>query len=132
MASIVDVYDAMTSIRIYHHGIEPAEALQQLYQLGPKGFDEELVERFIQAIGIYPVGSLVRLESNRLAVVMQQNQGGLLHPIVRVVYDLGQDRPVPPFDLDLSRPGQPGDTVLSHEDPAAWNLDADLYLNLEP
>ena len=95
----------------------------------PGGFDADLVEHFIQAIGIYPVGSLVRLESNRLAVVMEQNQGGLLRPVVRVVYDLNHGQPLAPFDLDLSGAG--GETVLGHEEPAAWNLDPRAFLTLE-
>jgi putative nucleotidyltransferase with HDIG domain len=128
MATIVDAYDAMTSIRVYTSGIEPAEALQRIYQLSPEGFDVELVEHFIQAIGIYPVGSLVRLESNRLAVVMEQNRGGLLRPIVRVVYDIGRDLALPPYDLDLSLPEHAGDGVLSHEEPDAWNLDPSAFL----
>jgi putative nucleotidyltransferase with HDIG domain len=129
MATIVDVYDALTSMRIYHHGIEPADALQMLYQGNPGGFDADLVEHFIQAIGIYPVGSLVRLESNRLAVVLEQNQGGLLRPVVRVVYDINHGRPLAPFDLDLS--GADGDAVLGHEEPAVWNLDPHAFLTLE-
>ncbi len=129
MATIVDVYDAMTSIRIYHPGVEPADALQQLYQGNPGGFDEDLVEHFIQAIGIYPVGSLVRLESNRLAVVLEQNQGGLLRPVVRVVYDISHGQPLAPFDLDLS--GADSDSVLGHEEPALWDLDPHAVLTLQ-
>ena len=127
MAAIVDVYDAITSNRIYHKGMEPPAALTKLFEWSEQHFDPELVQHFIQAIGIYPVGSLVRLESNRLAVVMEQNQGGLLHPVVRVVYDIGGDRAVTPFDLDLSGQGA-GDGVLSHEEPAAWNLDPASFL----
>jgi len=130
MATIVDVYDAMTAMRIYHRGIEPAAALKRLYQADPGCFDADMVQHFIQAIGIYPVGSLVRLESNRLAVVMEQNQGGLLHPVVRVVYDIAGDRPLAPFDLDLSAAAA-GDGVIGHEEPGPWNLDPDAVLNLE-
>ena len=119
MATIVDVYDAMTSIRIYQGGIEPAEALRRLYLESPAGLDGDLVQHFIQAIGIYPVGSLVRLESGRLAVVLQQNQGGPLHPVVRVLYDIRHAMTLPPFDLDLAGGG---DGVAGHEEPAAWNL----------
>jgi putative nucleotidyltransferase with HDIG domain len=123
MAAIVDVYDAITAIRIYHHGIEPAAGLQHLYEWSAGKFDEELVQRFIQAIGIYPVGSLVRLESNRLAVVLDQNRKGLLRPRVRVVYDIGQDRALAPFDLDLADPQHADDGIFGHEEPRAWRLD---------
>jgi HD-GYP domain-containing protein (c-di-GMP phosphodiesterase class II) len=131
MAAIVDVYDAVTSKRIYHHHLEPAVALRRLYERSPRYFDQDLVQQFIQAIGIYPVGSLVRLESNRLAVVMEQNQGGLLNPKVRVVYDLTRGTALSPFDLDLSRPEAAGEDIVSHEEPAAWNLDTDACLNQE-
>ena len=85
--------------------------------------DEELVQRFIQAIGIYPVGSLVRLESHRLAVVLDQNRRGLLRPRVRVVYDIAQDRALAPFDLDLADPQHAQDGISGHEEPRAWPLD---------
>ena len=122
-AAIVDVYDAITAIRIYHHGIEPAAGLQHLYEWSAGKFDEELVQRFIQAIGIYPVGSLVRLESHRLAVVLDQNRRGLLRPRVRVVYDIAQDRALAPFDLDLADPQHAQDGISGHEEPRAWPLD---------
>ena len=131
MASIVDVYDALTSIRVYHKSIEPAEALRHLYQWSPDFFDEELVQHFIQAIGIYPVGSLVRLASGRLAVVIDQNEGGPLRPMVRVVYDLSRNRAMAPVDVDLSQVDPDGDGIITHEDPKAWNLDPDYFLNLE-
>ena len=120
MATIVDVYDAMTAQRIYHQGMEPAEALQRLYQGYPGCFDEDLVQHFIQALGIYPVGSLVRLESNRLAVVVGQNRSGMLHPVVRVFHDIASGQDLPPFDLDLSGAD---DAVRGHENPADWKLD---------
>jgi putative nucleotidyltransferase with HDIG domain len=123
MAAIADVYDAVTSNRIYHRFLEPAAALRWLYQRSPKEYDQDLVQQFIQAIGIYPVGSLVRLESERLAVVVDQNEGGLLRPKVRVLHDLGRDQALDPYELDLSRPEAQGDGILSHEEPSHWNLD---------
>jgi putative nucleotidyltransferase with HDIG domain len=131
MASIVDVYDATTSNRIYHQFLEPAPALRRLFERAPREFDLDLVQQFIQAIGIYPAGSLVRLKSDRLAVVVEQTPGRLLWPKVRVVYDLARDQGVPPFDLDLA-PYEGGDeAILGYEDPVAWSLDPNAYLNLE-
>ena len=131
MAAIADVYDAVTSNRIYHRFLEPAAALRWLYRRSPKDFDPDLVQHYIQAIGIYPVGSLVRLESNRLAVVVEQNEGGLLYPKVRVVQDLAQGQALDPFDLDLSRPEARPDGILGSEEPAHWGVDTDYVLNLE-
>jgi len=131
MASIVDVYDAITSNRIYHRGMEPAVALQKIFEWSEHHFDPELAQKFIQAIGIYPVGSLVRLESQRLGVVVDQGSRGLLYPIVRIVYDIKRRRPLPPKDLDLSKPEHGGDHIVGHEAPSAWNLDPFSFLTLE-
>jgi putative nucleotidyltransferase with HDIG domain len=131
MAAIVDVYDAITSNRVYHRGMEPPAALRKLFEWSNHHFDEELVQHFIQAIGIYPVGSLVKLKSRRLAVIIEQGSEGLLYPIVRVVFDLGQNRKVAPFDLDLSRPESAGESIVSNEDPGDWKINPFEYLGLE-
>ena len=131
MAAIVDVYDAITSNRVYHKGMEPAEALQKLFEWSNHHFDEELVQHFIQAIGIYPVGSLVRLDSNRLAVVVEQSGGGLLYPVVRLVYDIKHHTKLHPVDEDLSKPESGGDRIQGSESPETWKIDPFSYLNLD-
>lgn len=131
MAAIVDVYDAITSNRCYHRGMEPAVALQKIFEWSEHHFDPELAQQFIQAVGIYPVGSLVRLESQRLAVVVDQGEGGLLYPVVRVVYDAKRRQAITPKDLDLSRPEHGGDHIVGHEVPGDWNLDPFAFLTLD-
>ena len=123
MAAICDVYDALTSNRVYHPRMEPPAALARLFEWSDHHFDPELVQQFIQAIGIYPVGSLVRLDSRRLAVVVDQGEKGLLFPLVRVVYDLRKERRIEPFDLDLADPGPGGDHIAGTEEPDAWGID---------
>jgi HD-GYP domain-containing protein (c-di-GMP phosphodiesterase class II) len=130
MAAIVDVYDALTSNRIYHKGMEPPAALRKLFEWSGAHLDEALVQHFIQAIGIYPVGSLVRLDSNRLAVVMEQSAGSLLSPQVRVVYDVARGRRIDPQDLDLSLPESGGDAIASNEDPESWGIQPFEFLTL--
>ncbi len=128
MAAIVDVYDAITSNRIYHKGMEPPAALTKLFEWSEQHFDPEMVQHFIQAIGIYPVGSLVQLDSRRLAVVMEQSTQGLLFPVVRVVFDLQRGRAIPPKDLDLSSPASGGDAIVRNVDPDEWGLKPFEYL----
>jgi HD-GYP domain-containing protein (c-di-GMP phosphodiesterase class II) len=73
MGAVTDVYDAITSNRPYKAGWDPAESLAKMASW--KGhFDEEVLKAFIKSLGIYPTGSLVRLSSGRLAVVVEQNQ----------------------------------------------------------
>jgi putative nucleotidyltransferase with HDIG domain len=131
MAAIVDVYDALTSNRVYHKGMEPPAALTKLFEWSDHHFDPELVQHFIQAIGIYPVGSLVRLASNRLAVVMEQGAQGLLFPKVRVIYDIQRGRKLAPLDIDLSLPESAGDTIIKNEEPEDWAINPYEYLTLE-
>jgi len=131
MAAVVDVYDAITSNRVYHRGMEPALALKKLFEWSEYHFDPELVQHFIQAIGIYPVGSLVRLDSQRLGVVVEQGEKGLLFPIVRVVYDAKRRKKIDPIDIDLSHPQESDDHILNNEQPEDWGINPFDYLTLD-
>lgn len=132
MASIVDVYDALTSERVYHHGIEPTAALRKILEWSEYHFDSQLVHQFIRAIGIYPVGTLVLLESGYLAVVVEQHHQDLLHPKVRMVFNRRGNCPLSsPRDIDLSRPGCQ-DRVVCFESAAAWRIDPLNYLSSPP
>ncbi len=126
MASIVDVYDALTSNRIYHKGMEPTAALKKLFEWSKFHFNAELVERFICLIGIYPVGTLVKLESEMLAVVISPGQGSLLRPLVRVVFDIQRGQPLmTPYDIDLEAKT---DSIVQYESPLQWGIDQYKYL----
>jgi putative nucleotidyltransferase with HDIG domain len=124
MTAIVDVYDALTSNRVYHKGSEPSMVLKRLLEWSGSHLDGDLVQHFIRALGIYPVGSLVRLSGGRLAVVVEQGED-LLRPTVRVVYDTQRKVALRPLDLDLARSG---DEVEEYEDPVQWGLDPMAYL----
>jgi putative nucleotidyltransferase with HDIG domain len=124
MAAIVDVYDALTSNRIYHKGMEPTAALKKLFEWGKFHFNEELVQHFIRVIGIYPVGALVSLESGQLAVVVQQGEKSLLRPQVRIIFDLEKGY-ITPRDLDLANGT---DHIVNHELADKWGIDPFKYL----
>jgi len=125
MAAICDVYDAITSNRCYHKGMEPTEALQKIFEWSKFHFNPALVQQFMRTIGIYPVGSLVLLESGRLGIVMEQAKKNLLQPKVRVIYHSKHKRYLPPNDVDLSKPmGNGGaDKIVKHELPETWGID---------
>ncbi len=122
MASIVDVYDALTSDRIYHIGSEPTVVLKKLLEWSDHHFNLRFVHQFIRTIGIYPVGTLVKLESGYLAVVIEQHHEDLLHPLVRAVFNIRSGGYISPRDLDLSRPNN-NDRIVSFELPARWRID---------
>ncbi|MEW6647846.1 MAG: HD-GYP domain-containing protein [Pseudomonadota bacterium] len=104
MAAIVDVYDAISADRCYRKGEEPTIVLRKLLEWSKFHFNERLVHQFIRCVGIYPVGTLVRLESGRLAIVLEPGEKGPLYPTVRVVYDTNKRQFVTPRDIDLSNP----------------------------
>jgi putative nucleotidyltransferase with HDIG domain len=94
ITTIVDVYDAVTSDRCYHDAIPPARALESLFKWAPGNYDVSLLESFIKCIGIYPIGSVVRLVSQDVGVVVASDQGRRLKPIVMLVQN-GEGKPYP-------------------------------------
>ncbi|MHB1665375.1 MAG: HD-GYP domain-containing protein [bacterium] len=102
MAAICDVYDAITSNRVYRRGIMPNEALSKILEWSSFHFDRFLVEKFVRTVGIYPVGTLVQLEFDLIGVVAEQYADNLLCPIVKVIYDSKRGRYINPVYLDLS------------------------------
>ncbi len=85
IVSIVDVFDAMTSDRCYQDAFQPQHALNELYNMAPDELDQDLVEGFIKCIGIYPVGSIVELNTGHTGVVVKLNETNRLKPIVGLV-----------------------------------------------
>jgi len=94
IAGVVDCYNAITSSRRYASTRSPAEAINQLYKLKGVHFHQDLIEEFIQAIGVYPVGALVELSSGEVAIVVAQSRARRLRPIVLVLLD-GNKGPTP-------------------------------------
>jgi HD-GYP domain-containing protein (c-di-GMP phosphodiesterase class II) len=132
MAAIVDVYDAITADRCYHRGIAPAAALRKLYEWSKFHFNPQLVQEFMRCVGIYPVGTLVRLESGRLGVVVEPHESNLLAPKVNVFFSAKNNVYIKPETVDLARGlGFGGaDRIVSHENPAQWNVDPMRFLTL--
>lgn len=132
MAAIVDVYDAITAERCYHKAMTASEGLRKLFEWSKFHFDPVLVQAFMRCVGIYPVGTLVRLESGRLGVVVEQNEGALLTPKLKVFFSTKSNTYIPPLDVDLSKPlgFGGGDKIISHEDPAKWKVDVTRFMGL--
>lgn len=87
ITSIVDVYDAITSDRCYHDGISPALALENLFKWSAGNYDVALLEKFIKCLGIYPIGSVVQLNTNEVGVVVATDGDHRIKPIVLLARD---------------------------------------------
>ena len=121
MGAICDVYDAITSNRPYKAGWDPAESISKMAQWCDGHFDGKVFHAFVKCLGIYPIGSLVRLASGRLGVVMEQSEKSLLSPRVKVFFSTKSKTYIPPEVVDLARPGTM-DKIVSREDAAIWGL----------
>jgi HD-GYP domain-containing protein (c-di-GMP phosphodiesterase class II) len=117
MGAVCDVYDAITSNRPYKAGWDPAESIARMASWQGH-FDPTVFSAFVRSLGIYPTGSLVRLASGRLAVVVEQNPQALTAPIVRVFYSTDLRRDLPAERLDLSRST---DRIVARESRADWD-----------
>lgn len=130
MSAIIDVYDAITSDRVYCKGMSPAQAVQKLFEWSKHHFDPEMMQLFLKSVGIYPVGSLVKLESGRLGVVISQSESHLLTPTIRVMYDGKRQYYITPEVLDLSRPLGAGgaDRIVGYELPEKLGIEVSRFL----
>lgn len=121
MGTVCDVYDAITSDRPYKKGWEPAESIRKMAEWSAGNYDPVIFQAFVKSVGIYPVGSLVRLESNRLAVIIEQTEKSLLTPKVKVFFSIKSNGRIVPEILDLSKPTC-RDKIVSNESPAKWDI----------
>jgi HD-GYP domain-containing protein (c-di-GMP phosphodiesterase class II) len=124
MGAVCDVYDAITSNRPYKSGWDPAESLRKMAEWANGHFDGKVFQAFVKSLGIYPVGSLVRLSSGRLGVVIEQTGKSLTMPMVKVFFSTKANMRIVPEILDLSVPGTT-EKIAGREDPAKWRF-ADL------
>jgi HD-GYP domain-containing protein (c-di-GMP phosphodiesterase class II) len=112
MAAIADTFDALTATRPYAEALSPSSALSYLFKERGAGFHTDLVEQFIQCVGVFPVGSVVELNSGETGIVITQNLVRRLKPRVMIVLD-SQGNPMRPhkiLDLDKDpkvRPDEP-------------------------
>ncbi len=120
MGAVCDVYDAITSDRRYKQGWDPAESIRKMAEW--KGhFDPVVFQAFVKTVGIYPVGSLVRLESGRIGVVMEQQAKSLLTPKVKVFFSAKSKTPITQEVYDLSKMvGR--DKIVSRESAEEWGF----------
>lgn len=130
MSAIVDIYDAITSDRVYHKGQPPSLVLRRLVEWSGAHVDSALVQHFIQCVGIYPVGSLVALESGRLAIVVAASEQDLLTPTVNVIYDTLKRRFLTPRVLDLANlPEGSQERILYAVPPEKYGIRVEVFLD---
>jgi HD-GYP domain-containing protein (c-di-GMP phosphodiesterase class II) len=103
MIAICDIFDALTANRVYKEGFTHSKAFSILRELAKNNhLDSTLVDQFIQCIGVFPIGSLVQLESKKLAIVEQRNNNAPIKPKVRSFYNVQMSQYIETQDIDLT------------------------------
>ena len=120
MGAICDVYDAISSTRPYKAAWDPADSLSRMASWDGH-FDAPLFAVFVRSLGIYPTGSLVRLRSGRLAVVVKQHPKNLTAPTVKAFFSTKSNMPIAPVQIDLAR-ADANDAILAREPRGKWNF----------
>lgn len=120
MGAVSDVYDAITSDRPYKKGWLPAEAIRKMAEWSKGHFDDTVFQAFVKTVGIYPIGSLVRLTSGRLGVVIEQNPDSLLMPRVKVFFSTKSRVQIAPEVVDLAR--QQEEKIEGRESADTWGF----------
>lgn len=120
MGAVCDVYDAITSNRPYKPGWDPAESIRRMTSW--KGhFDTTVLKAFIKSVGIYPLGALVRLASDKLGVVVAQNEASFLKPTVQAFYSAKSKSQILIHRVDLAA-SDCQDRIVGVESPSQWGF----------
>ena len=132
IVGIVNFYDGMVSRRGARPAMIPHDAVRQLFLAGERGqFEKSLVELMIRSIGVYPVGSLVKLNTGEQAVVVGVNPQQRLKPLVKIMTDSQGGSYATPIEVDLAVPSPDHTvrTVLHVLDPAQERVNIGIYLD---
>lgn len=127
VVGIADAYDAMTSRRPYAAAMAPYEASRELYKLRDTEFQAEIVEEFIQTLGLYPVGTLVELNDGRVGIVVSEYRASRLRPKLLIVLDKEKQPVKEPFYLNLSKPEHSQAEISRSLESGAFGLDPDEF-----
>jgi putative nucleotidyltransferase with HDIG domain len=136
MAAVADVYDALTSNRVYRAAWPPQKALALIFRGADEDYSRRIVERFTKHLGIYPAGSFVRLISGAMGVVVRVDRGNLLAPSIVVIFDELGKRLEKPYEWDLAEKQKGSDGRKYHVEislnPKAYRVDPGQYLSENP
>jgi len=131
MAAIIDCYDAMTSKRPFSAAKSPYAALQNIYNWRGSAFQPELVEQFLQCIGVYPTGSLVEMSSGEVGIVLEQNLTQRMRPKVMLILDEDKSHLVEYKAIDLAKKFEDSNhlpfNIYRGLDPGAYGIDPTEY-----
>jgi putative nucleotidyltransferase with HDIG domain len=133
IAAIADTYDAMTSNRCYSRAMTPCDGIRRIFELAKSDFNPVFAQRFIQCLGIYPLGTVVQLDSSEIGLVVNVNHEKVLRPKVLLLFRDERRKLPEPMEVDLVEPLVPDSprfkrTIVRALDPLQWGIDTKQYL----
>jgi len=126
IGAVVDIYDAITSDRVYHKGMEPPSALKLMFKWADSHINKKVFEFFIMNIGIYPVGSLVLMNTNELAVIGKANINKPTEPVVLIFTNKAGDK-LPVKSVDLSKNTVNERKIIGPVNPEKIEIPDEIY-----
>jgi len=127
MTAIADAYDAMTTLRAYQRPVTPRKAIARLREAAGTGLHPDYVERFTASLGPYPVGSLVRLDSNEIGLVVEVNPAEPSIADLKILFAASGARVDEPYPLQLN-PTQPR-RIVAEVDPYSKGIEVSGFFN---
>ncbi|GEM_PF-540826 len=129
IGAVVDIYDAITSNRVYHKRMEPPSALKLMFKWADSHINKKVFEFFVANVGIYPVGTVVLLNSNELAMIANVDKDPL-KPVV-IVFKNSKGADIPPYLLDTSKKSILQKNVIGPVNPSKIDIPAEVYTAIE-
>ncbi len=129
--SVADAYDALTTLRVYQNPHQPVDAVKILKDLAGRHFDPAVVDAFERMIGFYPVGTMIRLDTNEVGVVIKVNHEACDMPTVKILYDSDGNQLEEPYSVDLAAEGEKTRSIIGVADPLTRNMDMGAFFQQE-
>ena len=129
--TIVDAYDAMTTLRVYQRPFTPVEAIRLMNTMSGKHFDPNTLKIFIAMLGFYPVGTTVRLNTNDIGIVTKANPTDSLSPTVKMLFGGDGKQIDKPYELDLFKKDNRNIKIIAPIDPLTKGIDLGHFFEEE-
>ncbi|MBI5455033.1 MAG: HD-GYP domain-containing protein [Deltaproteobacteria bacterium] len=129
LITISDAYDALTTLRVYQQPHSPVEAIKVMNNFSGRHFNPDTLKAFINMIGVYPVGTMVRLTTNEVGIVTKLNAEKQESPVVKILYDSEGVIVENPYELDLSTATDK--EIVSTVNPATTSTDLGSFFERE-
>ncbi|CAG1066824.1 Cyclic di-GMP phosphodiesterase [uncultured bacterium] len=127
--TICDAYDALTTLRVYQKPHDPVEAIKVMSNFSGRHFNPDMLKTFMDMMGLYPVGTMVRLTTGEIGVVTRLNEGTPDRPVVKILYGEDGTEVASPFEADLKTDGTR--EIVTNVNPATTSIDLGSFFEKE-